>query len=311
MKTSWERHEETGVIFDCHGAQLIGVLHHAMQPADIGLLSIVAGGPQYRGGCGRQLVEMGRRLASEGIPVFRFDYRGMGDSEGEFAGFRFIEQDIEAAINEFKRQVPTLRRILIWGGCDAASAALIHAYRFDDVVGIIAANPFVSSDRTASGVKRKHYLERVRQLSFWKKVFRFEVDFSELISSDFLSSAIRKLLPATKPVEKHQAINGAINGNATGSTTGITENYIDAMLTGLTQFKGRVLFLMSGRSLISKEFDELVEADARWQKSCDAENCERWEIPDADQTFSTRESRDAMLKSVSEWANGIAFKATN
>lgn len=286
--------EETATIFDCEGAQLIGVLHHTVQPSDIGLLTIVAGGPQYRGGCGRQLVELGRRLAHEGIPVFRFDYRGMGDSEGDFAGFRFIEKDIDAAITEFKRNIPSLRRIIIWGGCDAASAALIHSHRFEGVVGIIAANPFVSSEKTASGVKRKHYLQRLRQPSFWKKVVRFEYDFGQL-----LGDAIRKLLPAAKPVQKHQMSNGA--------TTSATENYIDAMLTGLTQFKGNVLFLMSGRSLISKEFDELVKSDQKWQKGCDSGNCERREIPDADQTFSTRSARDAMLDSVSEWANRIAI----
>lgn len=297
MNTLSRTPEESAVIFDCQGAQLIGVLHHAMLPADIGLLTIVAGGPQYRAGCGRQLVELGRRLAHEGIPVFRFDYRGMGDSEGDFAGFRFIEKDIEAAIAEFKRNVTSLRRIIIWGGCDAASAALIHAYRFEDVVGIIAANPFVSSEKTASGVKRKHYLERVRQLSFWKKVFRFEYDFGRL-----LRDAIKKHLPDTRPAEKRQTSNGA--------KTAATQNYIDSMLVGFTQFKGRVLFLMSGRSLISKEFDELVESDAKWKESCDRKNCERWEIPDADQTFSTREARDAMLDSVSEWASGIAVKAT-
>lgn len=298
MNTVSQGPQETGVIFDCQGDQLVGVMHHTVEPCDTGVVTIVAGGPQYRGGCGRQLVELARRLASEGIPVFRFDYRGMGDSEGEFVGFRFIERDIEAAIKEFKRNVPSLHRIIIWGGCDAASAALIHGYRFDSVVGIIAANPFVSSVKTASVVQRRHYLARIKQLSFWKKVFRFEYDFSY-----FISGAISKLLPAEKVTEKNQAINGTI--------AGVSENHVDAMLTGLRSFKGRVLFLMSGRSLISKEFDELVESDPAWKKTYESGNSERWEIPDADQTFSSRESRDVMLDSVSEWVNGIVFKAPN
>lgn len=298
MNTVSQVLDETGVIFDCQGDQLVGVMHDTVKPCDTGVVTIVAGGPQYRGGCGRQLVELARRLASEGIPVFRFDYRGMGDSEGEFVGFRFIERDIEAAINEFKRNIPSLRRIIIWGGCDAASAALMHAYRFDNVVGIVAANPFVSSVKTASVVQRRHYLVRLRQLSFWKKVFRFEYNFSY-----FISAAISKVLPAIKDSDKNRTINDA--------KVGFAENHVDAMLTGLTKFRGRVLFLMSGRSLVSKEFDELVESDPEWKKNYESGNCERWEIPDADQTFSSRESRDVMLDSVSEWVNGIVFKVPN
>lgn len=295
MNTVSQASEERGVIFDCQGDQLVGLMHHTVKPCDTGVVTIVAGGPQYRAGCGRQLVELARRLASEGIPVFRFDYRGMGDSEGEFTGFRFIERDIEAAIKEFKRNIPSLRRIVIWGGCDAASAALMHGYRFDNVVGIIAANPFVSSAKTASVVQRRHYLARLKQPYFWKKVFRFEYDFSY-----FISRAISKLMPAKKDSGKDPTING--------TKTGVAVNHVDAMLTGLTKFRGRVLFLMSGRSLISKEFDELVESDPQWKKIYESGNCERWEIPDADQTFSSRESRDVMLDSVSEWVNGIVFK---
>ena len=61
---------------------LIGVIHQATGKSELGLLTIVAGGPQYRGGCGRQLVELARRISSEGVPVMRFDHRGLGDSAG-------------------------------------------------------------------------------------------------------------------------------------------------------------------------------------------------------------------------------------
>lgn len=43
---------------------------------------IIVGGPQYRAGSHRQFVLLARALATAGYPVLRFDYSGMGDSDG-------------------------------------------------------------------------------------------------------------------------------------------------------------------------------------------------------------------------------------
>ena len=47
----------------------------------------MVGGPQYRVGSHRQFTLMARAFAAAGYPVLRFDYRGIGDSEGESRGF--------------------------------------------------------------------------------------------------------------------------------------------------------------------------------------------------------------------------------
>ena len=78
----------------------------------------MVGGPQYRVGSHRQFVLLARDLAADGFPVFRFDYRGMGDSEGEFRGFEHVEDDIAAAVEAFRSASPGLREIVLWGLCD-------------------------------------------------------------------------------------------------------------------------------------------------------------------------------------------------
>lgn len=278
---------ETAFSFDCEGASLIGVLHHAPEgsEAKVGMVTIVAGGPQYRGGCGRQLVELGRRLAAEGMPVLRFDHRGIGDSAGTYLGFQHIEDDLTAAIREFRQRVPSLEHIVLWGGCDAASAALIHAPRLPEVVSIIAANPFVSSDRTAARVRKKHYLSRLRQGSFWRKLFTLQYNPLDYLRARFRGKAQNPAPP--KPAVAAQ------------------KHYIDAMREGLEAFRGEVLFLMSGRSLISKEFDELIAADPRWRRAYDNCRKDRVEVEGADQTFSSRSARDAMLNAASDWARRV------
>ncbi|KAB8057318.1 hydrolase 1, exosortase A system-associated, partial [Janthinobacterium violaceinigrum] len=60
-------------------ARLVGILSLPAAPGPRGVL-IVTGGPQYRVGSHRQFVLLARALAAQGVPVLRFDLRGMGDS---------------------------------------------------------------------------------------------------------------------------------------------------------------------------------------------------------------------------------------
>src|SRR5262249_52771049 len=111
---------ETAFAFTCRGDSLVAIYHQATGAPRRGVV-IVVGGPQYRVGSHRQFVLLARALAESGIPVLRFDYRGMGDSEGEFTGFEAIDLDIAAAIDAFVARCPSLREIVLWGLCDAAS----------------------------------------------------------------------------------------------------------------------------------------------------------------------------------------------
>ena len=165
---------ESAFAFDCEGSSLIGFLHGGDPSCDVGVLTIVPGGPQYRTGVGRQLLRLARRLVADGVHVMRFDHRGLGDSEGEFRGFQYIKDDIEAAIAEFKRRAPSVKRIILWGGCDCASAAILHAHKLPDVVCIVAGNPFVGSSTSTSKARQMHYLARIRQKSFWMKLLKLE-----------------------------------------------------------------------------------------------------------------------------------------
>lgn len=106
---------DKAVSFSCEGDQLIGVVSVPEQPEKVGLIAVVAGGPQYRAGVGRILVQLSRHLATEGIATFRFDYRGTGDSEGNYRGFQTIESDLKSAVAEFKAQVPEVEKIVFWG----------------------------------------------------------------------------------------------------------------------------------------------------------------------------------------------------
>ena len=63
--------QEIPLVFECNGCELIGMLHLPQEHTGRGMLSVVAGGPQYRGGVCRMQTNMARELAAAGVPVMR------------------------------------------------------------------------------------------------------------------------------------------------------------------------------------------------------------------------------------------------
>lgn len=274
---------EEAFTFTCEGDRLLGVLHHGAPDCDLGLLTIVAGGPQYRGGCGRQLTELGRHLTQDGIHVMRFDHRGIGDAEGEFLGFEDMLEDLRAAIAAFRQRVPALQRIVLWGGCDAASAALINAHQLDGVVAIIAANPWITTAAAKQSARRRHYWQRLRDATFWKK----------LIKGQYGLTTLRGLLRSLRPAQSTEA-------QQQPAERGQARSFLDRMLHGLQRFEGDVVFFMSGRSIVSREFEDYVNAHSAWVHELARPSRSRKLLPNSDQTFSDRASREELTSAAAE-----------
>ncbi len=277
---------EQAFAFKCQVDDLIGFLHEGDRERDIGVLTLVAGGPQYRGGVGRQLLRLGRHLASEGIPVMRFDHRGLGDSEGPYRGFRHIEDDIAAAIAEFRTRAPNVRHIILWGGCDSATAALIHAHKFPAVVAIIAGNPFVGATAPSAKARRKHYFSRLKEKSFWMKLIKGQYAVGEYLAASWKS--LRRDRRATPPITPRK-------------TSGDSDNFTDELFSGLRQFQGKVLFLMGDRFLRSDAFDALMSSTPEWHALYRRPSHERMDIKGGDQVFSTWEAQERLFEAASTW----------
>ena len=90
---------ERVLMLRCEADTMLGILHEPVAPsAPVGVL-IVVGGPQYRAGSHRQFVLLARALAQAGHPVLRFDYRGMGDSDGTVRTFENVDADLRVAVD--------------------------------------------------------------------------------------------------------------------------------------------------------------------------------------------------------------------
>lgn len=278
--------EEIPLTFECEGDILVGIVHRPESPSARGVLSLVAGGPQYRAGCCRQLVYMARDFSAHGIPVMRFDHRGVGDGQGRFLDFLHVEQDLAAAIAAFKRAVPELREVVLWGGCNAASGIMINANRYPEVTGMIISNPYAHSEATEAVVVRKHYMRRLKDPTFWAKVLTLRFNPLPNIQAAF-RSITRRLSPqapgASQPGQEQD------------------RPFTERMLSGFKHFRGQVLLVMSGQSLTSEEFDVLVANSPAWQKAYNSASITRADIIEADQAFSTIEARSKLINVTREW----------
>ena len=272
---------ERAAVFPCGGDSLVGILHVPdVAVTDVGIL-VVVGGPQYRVGSHRQFTLMARCLCANGYPVFRFDYRGMGDSSGESHTFESVSDDIRAATDTFLREVPGLRAIVAFGLCDAASALLMQ--QDERLAGLVLANPWVRTDAgQAEAYVRHYYGARILQRSFWLKLLSGRVRLTDSLKS--LYSAVVRV------------ISKGTNNSDAGEP-----DFVSRMLTGARAFEGPVLLLMSGRDLTAREFDLFCERSEDWGGWVTQRNVARVDLPQADHTFSASGTLNTANDSLLSW----------
>lgn len=177
---------EEALLIPVHGVDQIGILHRpdSAQARRTGIVIVVGGGPQYRVGGHRQLTLWARAMADAGYPVLRFDYRGMGDTAGAFAGFEAVDDDLRAAVDRLSAEAPGLDRVVMWGECDAVSAILLYAGRDPRVKGTVLLNPWVRTEALqAQAVLKHYYWKRLTERSFWQKVLSGGFDLKASLGS--------------------------------------------------------------------------------------------------------------------------------
>ena len=269
---------ETVVQFSCQGQLLTGIHHAPHQPCATGVI-IIVGGPQYRVGSHRQFVLLARHLAALGTPVLRFDYRGMGDSEGEPRDFEQIGLDIGCAIDALCKASPELSQVALWGLCDAASAAALYAPHDQRVSALVLLNPWLRTAQTQAQTQLKHYfLQRLLQAEFWRKLLRHPGQIIQAGNS--LIEQVRRSLQKTATAQPQLP---------------------KRMLGALQQFSRPVLLILSGADLTAQEFALVAERSPDWRTLLSQPRFTRQELPGADHTFSSRRWRNQVAEWTAEW----------
>src|SRR5690606_21765248 len=144
---------------------LVGILARPRSSAKVAVM-IVAGQPQTRIGAHRMFVSLARELAAAGIASLRFDCGGWGDSPGEPLPFEESAGDIAAAAAAFRAELEPDTRLVIFGLCDGASAAILSLDALREkaiaVDALCLVNPWVRAEAGhAEAMLRTYYLRRI------------------------------------------------------------------------------------------------------------------------------------------------------
>jgi len=138
---------DTGVpvSFDFAGFNLVGSLHETNRPAAHGVI-LLNQGPVDRGGSHRLYIKLANELTAMGVPVLRFDARGVGESDGiwqaetQETGLSILEayghiqrgvwKDDALAAIEFMQRTTGVSRIILGGLCGGSQTPRCPLPRF-------------------------------------------------------------------------------------------------------------------------------------------------------------------------------------
>lgn len=271
---------EQGLVFESGGERLVGVAALPESPSVTAVL-ILVGGPQYRVGSHRQFTLLARHLAQQGYATLRFDYTGMGDSEGEPSSFDQANGDVSAAIAALRACSPGIERIVLWGLCDAASMALIYAPTAPEVVGIVLLNPWVHQGEYLPRMRLQQYRNRLLDFNYWGRLLRHPEEVAGAMGRLALTAWV------------------LLRPNIEEEDT--STNFVDVMRDALQEYSGEVQVILSENDLTASEFSALVEGDKRWQLAMGKPRVELQRLAGADHTFSRREWRISVEELTTDW----------
>lgn len=292
------------------GLKLFGILETPEnQPA--GDLAVLLLSPGVKMRVGPQCLY--RHMADEfllaGLPVLRFDWYGLGDSEGELPEAqlrevynhtemgRFVDDTIDA-MDWMQRELGS-RRFILSGLCGGAMTGLLAGERDRRVAGFLGIGPpAVLSSRsndaskymTANQVQdlRRLYIRRLFNPQAWFRLLTFKADYRLMLR--FITEPIKKRVgrPAPTPVAVLPPDDNA-NPRFPGA--------FFAMLS--TQRP--MLLVYGGADRLQWEFDEKFLTRYKDHLASLPQTYQVHIVPNANHVLSTSEWQREMLDVSREW----------
>ena len=277
---------EKPIHFYCNGKKLYGILHlpKNKNALDIVILMVV-GGPQTRIGSHRLYVQLGRALCVSGVTVLRFDYEGLGDSEGNFVGFRVAGPSIRSAIDFLCEYLPNIKNLVLWSLCDGATACAIYAQKDRDrIAAMILCNPYVETEESqAKTFLKYYYIRRIVQREFWSKILFLNLDIKDSVIS--LLGFVKKAY-----------VNS--NNEHSGDCVDRNVNLPDQMVNGMIKFNKPIRFLLSKNDLTAMEFRDVIRNRKELTAMMQSNTIAIKYMAGADHTFSNKKSKQLLLQQV-------------
>lgn len=145
------QHQELreAITLENKGEKIFGILHRPLHSSSVPAVVICPGFAGNKCGKFRMFVNLGKELAKLGVAVLRFDYRGSGDSEGDFRDITLEGKtsDTEKCL-EFLANDPQIdaSRIGLLGRSLGGAIAVLTARRMPIIHSIVLWAPVFKSD---------------------------------------------------------------------------------------------------------------------------------------------------------------------
>lgn len=300
------------------GLMLYGSLHLPTNPRpqtqqkDLPVVVLLSPGVKMRVGPGRLYVPLTELLNSQGFRVLRFDFFGLGDSEGDLAETvladvynnievgRYVD-DTLAAMNWLSAEHGA-RRFVLGGLCGGAITAILAAERDARVDSLLSIGMTVTLASNAAKPgqyltraqlddrRRRYYLKLLKPEAWWRFItFRSEYDV--------IWKAMKRLVIKDKPAPAAQVPTTAAPAEQRGNANPLFPKAYFAFLAR----GGKALMLFSERDRLQSEYEEKFAQPFAAQLAPHAAQIEQHVIPHANHVLSFREWQEQMLALSRAW----------
>lgn len=248
------------------GLRLAGTLHRPAVPrANLPAVILLSPGVKMRVGPGRLYVPLTKMLNELGYTVLRFDFYGLGDSEGELHESQLIDiynnvevgryVDDTLSAMQYLRESHGFSAFMLGGLCGGATTAALTAERDASVVELLCVGLAITLSSNAPLAKyltrveldsrRRGYYRRLLQPKSWLRLLTFQSEYGVLWRS-LKRLVIRE--PSRPLPASAQADPAEVAGNA-------NPLFPPAFLAFLKR-GGRVLLLFSEKDRLPSEYEE-------------------------------------------------------
>lgn len=293
------------------GYTLVGILHEPTGPRRQCAVVLLAAGVKARvgpHGLYRRLTDM---LVARGFPVLRFDFWGLGDSEGtapepllpdlygSVSCGRFID-DTRAAVT-FACEACGVERVVLAGLCGGAITGILTGARDPRVAGLLGLGLPVSVDGSnvdkvkymsagqLVGIRGK-YLRKLTDPTSWARLLSLKTDFRLLYRS--LTAPLRKTRkPAADATQVAETATQDDNLNP----------YFRPALLSMLGDKRPVMLIFSEADRLYWEFQEKFVQRHGFDTGAYHGNLEIAIVKDANHIFTFTEWQQDMLARSGAW----------
>lgn len=305
------------------GLKLFGILHRHFHSQDAPGIILLCPGVKNRVAPQRLYVKMARRFCALGFPALRFDFSGIGDSEGEVAeefaadfygtvqAGRYVDDTLAAM--DWMEEHTGIRSFILAGLCGGAITGLLAGSRDRRVCGLLALGiPVIMSGRSFDPSRyitrgqldrlRGGYLSKVGDASSWIRFLTFRSDYRKIVKS--LCGPVLHRGKGIEQLPDKKTGEGNGGNTADGNINPLFRPALEQML----QTGRRVIFIFSGSDRLQWEFEEKFAAGcnlAQW-----GQRFQKFTIPYANHVLSFSEWQEDMFGIACDWLEPYAGTAT-